>query len=173
MAISGETASFLAGGEFPIPVPQGNQQVTIDFREFGVRLNFTPIVRGQQLIRLRVAPELSELDFSTAVQIEGFVVPGLTTRSTETTVELTSGQTIAIAGLLNEQVRGLASRVPGVGDVPVLGRIVPVGELPAIAHGTRGSGDTGNRGRWRPTRRCRSRRTIDRIRRTWSCSRWG
>ncbi|MEK6799049.1 MAG: type II and III secretion system protein family protein [Planctomycetota bacterium] len=123
VAISGETASFLAGGEFPIPVPQGNQQVTIDFREFGVRLNFTPIVRGQQLIRLRVAPEVSELDFSTAVQIEGFVVPGLTTRSTETTVELTSGQTIAIAGLLNEQVRGLASRVPGVGDVPVLGAL--------------------------------------------------
>ena len=122
-AISGETATFLAGGEFPIPVPQGNQQVTIEFREFGVRLNFTPIVRGQQRIRLRVAPEVSSLDFSTAVQIEGFVVPGLTSRATETTVEVGSGQTIAIAGMLNEEVRGLASRIPGLGDVPVLGAL--------------------------------------------------
>lgn len=121
VAISGETASFLAGGEFPIPVPQGNQQITIEFREFGVRLNFTPVVLGQQMIRLRVAPEVSELDFSTSVQIEGFVVPGLTARATETTVELGSGQTIAIAGLLNEQIRGFASRIPGLGDVPVLG----------------------------------------------------
>lgn len=122
-AISGETATFLAGGEFPIPVPQGNQQVTIEFREFGVRLNFTPIVRGQQRVRLRVAPEVSELDFTTAVQVEGFIVPGLTTRATETTVELGSGQTIAIAGLLSEQVRGAASRIPGLGDIPVLGTL--------------------------------------------------
>ncbi len=122
-AISGETATFLAGGEFPIPVPQGNQQVTIEFREFGIRLNFTPVVRGQQRIRLRVAPEVSELDFTTAIQIEGFVVPGLTSRSTETTVELGNGQTIAIAGLLSESVRGIASRIPGVGDVPVLGTL--------------------------------------------------
>ncbi len=122
-AISGETATFLAGGEFPIPVPQGNQQVTIEFREFGVRLNFTPVVRGQQRIRLRVRPEVSNLDFSTAVQIEGFVVPGLTTRASETTVELGSGQTIAIAGLLSEEVRGIASRVPGMGDIPVLGSL--------------------------------------------------
>jgi len=122
-AVSGETASFLAGGEFPIPVPQGNQQVTIEFREFGVRLNFTPQVKGNDLIRLRIAPEVSELDFTTTVQIEGFAVPGLTTRSTETTVELGAGQTIAIAGLLNERVRGISSRVPGIGDVPVLGAL--------------------------------------------------
>ena len=123
VAISGETASFLAGGEFPIPVPQGNQQVTIEFREFGVRLNFTPVVLGHQRIRLRVAPEVSELDFTTAIQIEGFVVPGLTTRATETTIEVGSGQTIAIAGLLSEQVRGIASRVPGIGDIPILGAL--------------------------------------------------
>ncbi len=123
VAISGETASFLAGGEFPIPVPQGNQQVTIQFREFGVRLNFTPVVKAHQRIRLRVAPEVSELDFASAVQIEGFVVPGLTSRATETTVEVGNGQTIAIAGLLNEQVRGLASRIPGLGDLPVLGAL--------------------------------------------------
>jgi pilus assembly protein CpaC len=123
VAISGETATFLAGGEFPIPVPQGNQQVTIDWREFGVRLNFTPVVRGHQQIRLRVAPEVSELDYTTAVQIEGFVVPGLTSRASETTVELGNGQTIAIAGLLSEQVRGIANRVPGIGDVPILGAL--------------------------------------------------
>jgi pilus assembly protein CpaC len=123
VAISGETATFLAGGEFPILVPQSLGTVSIDFREFGVRLNFTPIVRGHGRIRLRVAPEVSELDFSTAVQFQGFVVPGLTSRATETTVELSSGQTIAIAGLLSEQIRGVASRIPGIGDVPVLGSL--------------------------------------------------
>ena len=123
VAITGETASFLAGGEFPIPVPQGNQQVTIEFREFGVRLNFTPVVLGHQRIRLRVAPEVSELDYTSAVQLEGYVVPGLTTRATETTVEMGNGQSIAIAGLLSEQVRGLASRIPGLGDIPVLGAL--------------------------------------------------
>ena len=123
VAISGETATFLAGGEFPIPVPQGNQQVTIDFREFGIQLEFTPEVRAHQQIRLRVAPKVSELDFSNAVQIEGYVVPALTSRSAETVVELGSGQTIAIAGLLSEEVRGLATRVPGIGDVPVIGAL--------------------------------------------------
>lgn len=123
VAISGETATFLAGGEFPIPVPQGNQTVTIDFREFGVRLNFTPIVRGHERIRLRVAPEVSELDFTTAAQFQGFVIPGLTSRSTETTVELGNGATIAIAGLLNDQVRARASRIPGIGEVPILGAL--------------------------------------------------
>ena len=123
VAISGETASFLAGGEFPIPVPQGNDQVTIEFREFGVRLNFTPVVRGHQRIKLRVAPEVSELDYTAAVQIEGFVVPGLTSRATETTIEIGNGQTIAIAGLMKEEVRGLASRVPGIGDVPIIGAL--------------------------------------------------
>jgi pilus assembly protein CpaC len=97
--------------------------VTIEFRQFGVRLNFTPVVIGHQRVRLRVAPEVSELDFSVAVQIEGFVVPGLTSRATETTVELGNGETVAIAGLLNEQVRGLASRIPGLGDVPILGAL--------------------------------------------------
>ncbi|MGB2984716.1 MAG: type II and III secretion system protein family protein [Phycisphaerae bacterium] len=123
VAISGETATFLAGGEFPIPVPQGNQQITIEFRKFGVRLNFTPVVVGHQRIRLRVAPEVSNLDYSVAVQIEGYVVPGLTARATETTVELGNGETIAIAGLLSEEIRGLASRIPGIGDIPILGAL--------------------------------------------------
>ncbi|MGB0715670.1 MAG: type II and III secretion system protein family protein [Phycisphaerae bacterium] len=123
VATSGETATFLVGGEFPIPVPQGNQQVTIEFREFGIRLNFTPVVRGEQMVRLRVAPEVSELDFTTAVQIDGFVVPGLTSRATETTVEVGAGQTLALSGLLSETTRGLASRLPGAGDIPVLGAL--------------------------------------------------
>lgn len=126
VAISGETASFLAGGEFPIPVPQSGSaagSVTIEFREFGVRMNFTPQVMGGQRIRLHVAPEVSETDFSTAVQIQGFVVPGLTQRRVETTIEVGSGQTLAIAGLLSEEVRGVASRIPALGDVPVLGAL--------------------------------------------------
>lgn len=123
VCLSGEQASFLAGGEFPIPVPQGNQQVTIEFREFGISLNFTPTVLGHQRIRLHVNPVVSELDFSTAILIQGFAVPGLSTRSADTTVEIGNGQTIVIAGLLSEQVRGIASRVPGIGDIPVLGAL--------------------------------------------------
>ncbi|MHC4066017.1 MAG: type II and III secretion system protein family protein [Planctomycetota bacterium] len=123
VAISGETASFLVGGEFPIPVPQGIDQVTIEFREFGVRLNFTPVVRGNQQIRMHIAPEVSELDFSSAVTISGFSVPGLTQRRVDTTIEVGNGQTIAIAGLLSDEVRGIASRIPGLGDVPVLGAL--------------------------------------------------
>lgn len=123
VAISGETASFLVGGEFPIPVPQGIDQITIEFREFGVRLNFTPVVLSGQRIRLHIAPEVSELDFSSAVTIAGFSVPGLTQRRVESTVEVGNGQTLAIAGLLNDQVRGIASRIPGLGDLPILGAL--------------------------------------------------
>ncbi|GJM24021.1 MAG: pilus assembly protein CpaC [Phycisphaerae bacterium] len=126
VAISGESASFLAGGEFPIPVPQSGSaagSVTIEFREFGVRVNFTPEVLAHQRIRMRVSPEVSETDFSNAIQIQGFVVPGLTQRRVDTTVEVGNGQTLAIAGLLSEEVRGLASELPGLGDVPVLGAL--------------------------------------------------
>jgi pilus assembly protein CpaC len=123
VAISGETATFLAGGEFPFPVSQGLNQVTAEFREFGITLNFTPVVVGQEKIRLRVAPVVSSLDFSIAAIIGGFPVPGLTSRGTETTVELGSGETIAIAGLLNETVTARASRVPGIGNVPVIGAL--------------------------------------------------
>lgn len=126
VTVSGETASFLAGGEFPIPVPQSGAStgaITIEFREFGVRVNFTPVVLDHQRIRMRVAPEVSETDFSTAIQIQGFVVPGLTQRRVETTVEIGDGQTIAVAGLLSEEVRGIANKVPALGDVPVLGAL--------------------------------------------------
>jgi len=121
VCISGETAEFHAGGEFPVPVPQGNQTVTVEFRDFGITLNFTPVVNAHQSIHLRVLPIVSEVDFSNAVQVGGFVVPGLTSRSAETTVEIGNGQTIAIAGLLSEEVRAFASRIPGIGDLPVLG----------------------------------------------------
>ena len=125
VTISGETASFLAGGEFPYPVPQGgtSNAITIEFREFGVRLNFTPVVLANQTIRLRVEPEISATDFSNAVQVAGTMVPGLSQRRTHTVVEIGNGQTIAIAGLLNEEVRGVVTRIPGIGDVPVLGAL--------------------------------------------------
>jgi pilus assembly protein CpaC len=123
VAISGETASFLAGGEFPVPVPQGNQTVTIEYREYGVRLNFTPIVKAHQRIRLKVRPEISELDFTAAARVEGLIVPGLSSRSAETTVELGDGQTIAIAGLLSEEIRGVTSELPGIGEIPILGAL--------------------------------------------------
>lgn len=123
VALSGQTASFLAGGEFPVPIPQDQGTITIEFKEFGVQLNFTPTVIGGQVIRLKVMAEVSEPDFTTAVQFAGFVVPGLTQRRVLTTVELGNGQTVAIAGLLSEQIRGVARKIPGLGDVPVLGAL--------------------------------------------------
>ncbi len=128
VTISGRTASFLAGGEFPIPVPQttsagtGNT-ITIEFREFGARLAFTPLVLANQMIRLNLAPEVSELDFARGVSIGGFVVPGLNVRRTETTVELGSGQSLAISGLLSENIRAVSTRVPALGDLPILGAL--------------------------------------------------
>jgi len=124
IALSGQEASFLAGGEFPVPIPQGiSGSVTIEFKEFGIRLSFTPTVIGRQMIRLKVSPEVSEPDFTTAVQFAGFVIPGLTQRKAETTIELASGTTIAMAGLLSESVRATSRKIPGLGDVPVLGAL--------------------------------------------------
>lgn len=122
VTLSGQAASFLAGGEFPIPVPQ-DENVTIEFREFGVKLNFTPTVLSDDLIRLQVAPEVSEPDYSNAVQVGGFVVPGLVQRKVETVVELGPGQTFAIGGLLSETARATSTKVPGLGDLPVLGAL--------------------------------------------------
>jgi pilus assembly protein CpaC len=120
----GKEASFLAGGEFPYPVVQGggaNQSVTIVFKEFGVRLRFTPTVTGGGYIHLKVAPEVSTLDFGNAVVLEGFRVPALATRRTETEVELHDGQTFAISGLLDRNMNETLRRVPGIGDIPILG----------------------------------------------------
>lgn len=125
VAISGQEATFLAGGEFPIPVPQGgtNNAITIDFKQFGVYLKFTPAVLGEGRIRLSVNPEVSEPDYSQAITLTGYVVPGLVQRSVNTVVELGSGQTFAIGGLLSERTRASARKVPGLGDIPVLGQL--------------------------------------------------
>ena len=124
VATNGKEASFLAGGEFPIPVVQGGamgNSVTIMFKEFGVRLHFTPTVLGGDLINLKVRPEVSALDFNNAVVVEGFRVPALTTRRTDTEVELRDGQTFAIAGLMNQTVVDSMRKIPGIGDIPILG----------------------------------------------------
>ncbi len=124
IASNGKEASFLAGGEYPYPVvqPGGNgASVTIMFKEFGVRLNFTPTVLSGDMISLKVRPEVSALDFSNAITLEGFRVPALSTRRTETEVELQDGQTFAIAGLMNNTMNSTMSKIPGIGDIPVLG----------------------------------------------------
>lgn len=123
IALSGKTAEFLAGGEFPVPVPQGLGTVAIEYRSFGVRLAFTPTVLSESKINIEVNPEVSELDFTTAVQFQGFVVPGITTRRASTSVELADGQSFAIAGLLKESVRETISKFPLLGDIPILGAL--------------------------------------------------
>lgn len=126
VAISGQSANFLAGGEFPIPVPQAGASsgsITIEYKEFGVNLEFTPLVLPNQRIRLKVRPEVSTRDDTRGITLSGFVVPSITTRRAETTVEMDSGSSIAIAGLLRDEVRGVATRIPGIGDLPVLGAL--------------------------------------------------
>lgn len=123
IALSGQTASFLAGGEFPVPVPQGLGEIAIEYKEFGVGLNFTPTVINEKKIAITVAPEVSELDFSTAVRFSGFVAPGITTRRASTTIELGDGQSFAIAGLLQENINDSVARYPILGDIPVLGAL--------------------------------------------------
>jgi len=127
--ISGQEASFLAGGEFPIPVTQGGgtgaggTAVTIEYRTFGVKLNFVPMVLGDGRIRLKVSPEVSDLDFTTAVRFNGFVIPGLTQRKLTTVVELGEGQTLALAGLLNNNISATKDVTPVLGDLPVVGAL--------------------------------------------------
>jgi len=122
-AISGETASFLAGGEFPILVPGDGTSVTIEFKKFGVSLAFTPTVIGKNRINLHVRPEVSQLSSTNSVTLNNYSVPSLTTRRTETTVELASGQSFAIAGLIQNNVTHDVSKFPGLGDVPILGQL--------------------------------------------------
>lgn len=124
VARDGQEASFLAGGEYPYPVVQGsgmNAAVTILFKEFGVRLKFTPTIVGGDHVQLKVAPEVSALDFNNAVTLDGFRVPALSTRRTETSLDLRDGQTFAIAGLLDNTVTQTMSKIPGIGDIPILG----------------------------------------------------
>jgi len=122
IAMSGETATFLAGGEFPIPLAT-DDEVFIEFKQFGVSLSFTPTVLDDNLINLVVSPEVSALDQSAGIVSNGLAVPGLTTRRAKTTVELRHGQTFAIAGLLQDDFADSASQLPWIGDVPVLGAL--------------------------------------------------
>ena len=126
LAIDGQPASFVAGGEYPYPTVQGGAvagAVTIAFREFGVRIKFLPTVTPRGTIRLHVAPEVSSLDFANGLVVQGFNVPALLTRRVDTEVELESGQSFAIAGLLDNRVTETQSKVPGIGDIPILGRL--------------------------------------------------
>jgi len=124
LTLPGREASFLAGGEFPYPTVQGgtgNNAVTITFKEFGVRLRFTPTITNTGSIRLRVAPEVSSLDFANGLTFGGFQIPALLTRRTETEVELREGQHLAIAGLIDNSITDNLDKIPILGDIPILG----------------------------------------------------
>jgi pilus assembly protein CpaC len=122
VATSGQPADFLAGGEFPIPVPQ-KDNITIEFKKFGVQLAFTPEVLKNGNLRMTVAPEVSDLDFKNALRIEGYVVPGLTTRKAKTQLELKDGQSFAMAGLFRDDITQVVAKVPLLGDLPILGAL--------------------------------------------------
>jgi len=127
LTLSGKQASFLAGGEFPFPTIQGGAsgvgQITIQFKEFGVRLNFLPVVTPRGTIRLTVMPEVSSLDYANGLSVSGFTVPGLSTRRVQTDIELENGQSFVIAGLLNNQVTEQLSKMPGLSSIPLLGKL--------------------------------------------------
>jgi pilus assembly protein CpaC len=126
ITMSGKSANFLAGGEFPIPVPQPSgvgTTITIEYKPFGVGLNFSPVVLSSKKISMQVAPEVSDLDFANAISIGGFVIPAVTTRRVSTTVELGDGQSFAVAGLLKDNVREVVSKFPLLGDIPILGAL--------------------------------------------------
>jgi pilus assembly protein CpaC len=125
--LSGQKASFLSGGEFPFPVVQGSSSgttsITIQFRSYGVKLEFTPIVNDDGTIQLKVMPEVSALDFTNAVTISGYTIPAIATRRADTQVELRDGQSFAISGLLDHRTTDILSKMPGIGDVPILGQL--------------------------------------------------
>jgi pilus assembly protein CpaC len=122
-AMSGETASFLAGGEFPIPISQGNNAVSVEFKQYGVGLAFTPVVLADGRISMRVRPEVSQLSDAGAVTLGSYRIPALITRRAETTVELGSGQSFMIAGLLQNTSNNSLAKAPFLGDLPVLGAL--------------------------------------------------
>ncbi|OLD20176.1 MAG: hypothetical protein AUI85_01225 [Acidobacteriales bacterium 13_1_40CM_3_55_5] len=126
MALNGQKATFLAGGEFPFPLVQpgnGFTAVTIQFKPFGVKLDFTGNISNDGTIRLHVAPEVSTLDFTNALAIQGFTVPAISTRRAETDIELKDGQSFGIAGLLDNRAQAQLNKIPGIGDIPVLGQL--------------------------------------------------
>nr|WP_279615569.1 type II and III secretion system protein family protein [Pseudomonas delhiensis] len=122
VATSGQSASFLAGGEFPIPVPNGNNDnITIEYKEYGVRLTLTPTVMSSGRIALKVAPEVSELDFSAGIKTGGIAVPALNVRRTDTSVNLADGESFVISGLISSNTVSNVDKFPGLGNLPVLG----------------------------------------------------
>ena len=126
ITLSGRSASFLAGGEFPIPVPQatgGSTTITIEYKTFGVGLNFTPTVLSNGKISMAVNPEVSDLDFTRAVAVQGYLIPSVNTRRVSTVIELGDGQSFAVAGLLKDDVREDVKKFPVLGDIPVLGAL--------------------------------------------------
>ncbi len=131
--LSGQKASFLSGGEFPFPVVQGGSggfsSVTIQFRDYGVRLEFTPTVNPDGTIQLKVNPEVSALDYTNSVTISGYTIPAISTRKAETEVELRDGQSFAISGLLDHRTTQVLAKMPGIGNVPILGEFFKSKEL--------------------------------------------
>lgn len=126
IAVNGKESSFLAGGEFPYPViqpSQGYNAVTIQFKEFGVRLKFTPLIMPNGNIHLRVAPEVSALDYSNALTIQGYIIPAISTRRADTEFELMDGQSFVIAGLMDNRLTKIGQKIPGLGDVPIIGNL--------------------------------------------------
>lgn len=125
ITLSGRSASFLAGGEYPIPIPQsssgGGTIITIEYKTFGVALNFTPTVLGNGKISMMVNPEVSDLDFSRGVSLQGYIIPSINTRRVSTVIELADGQSFAVAGLLKDELREVVSKYPVLGDIPILG----------------------------------------------------
>ena len=124
VAVNGQEASFLVGGEFPYPVVEGtatSRNVTIVFKEFGIRLRFRPTMAGEGLINLEVEPEVSQLDFANGLNFGGFVIPALSTRKAKTSVQLRDGQTFSIAGLISHETAEVVSKIPVLGDIPILG----------------------------------------------------
>jgi pilus assembly protein CpaC len=128
ITLSGKAAHFLAGGEFPVPIPQSgaigiSSNITIQYKPFGVGLNFTPTVLSNGKINMEISPEVSELDFNNAVSFQGFIIPGITTRRVSTVVELADGQSFAIAGLLNDKFVENVRKYPFIGDIPIIGSL--------------------------------------------------
>jgi len=122
VALSGQSATFLAGGEVPIPVPSsGSDNVSIEYKEFGIRLTLTPTVVGRDRIMLKGAPEVSELDYTNAVNIAGTLVPGLNVRRTDTSISLADGESFVISGLISSRNSAQVNKFPGLGDIPILG----------------------------------------------------
>ena len=143
MTLPGKEAYFLAGGRFPFPTIQGGaaarNAVTIQFEEFGVKLRFTPTITRSGAIRLKLEPEVSSLDFANGLVISGFEIPTILTRKATTEVELREGQYLAIAGLLDNRTIDNVTKIPILGDIPILGPAVPVEGPPAAPHRAAGA----------------------------------